>query len=108
MGLVAHSLQSVDWTTIGTNVGVFCAAASALFMGIKTGLKKISRGEIAPTTDKSKVAGAMLVETTSMLMWSESNRDVVEAVNRLCDFIQDNTREQTELRHQIERLRDKM
>jgi gas vesicle protein len=114
------SVSSLDWSSIGANIGVFLGAASALFIGIKSGLKKIAKGEIepAPTATKKAVAAATLIETTSLLMWSESNRDVVDALNRVertltsmmerIDIIDDLNKEARELRHQIERLRDKM
>ncbi len=115
---VGQVASSVDWSTLGTNVGVFFAAASALFVGIRQGLKKISKGEIAPSQEKKQIAGATLIETTSLLMWSESNRDVVEALNRTVssleammdriDTIEELKKEAVELRHQIERLRDKL
>ncbi len=111
-------ISSLDWGTIGANVGAFLGAATALFIGIKSGLKKISKGEVTPESSRTQIAGATLIETTSLLMWSESNRDVVEALNRMTavltnvmdrvEIVDDLTKEAIELRHQIERLRDKL
>jgi hypothetical protein len=114
------SVSSLDWGAIGANVGIFIGASTALYAGIKSGLKKIAKGEIevTPAGDKKAVAAATLIETTTLLMWSESNRDVVAAINKVCalisvtaerlEVIEDLKAEANELRHQIERLRDKL
>lgn len=114
------SVSSLDWGAIGANVGVFLGAAGALFVGIKSGLKKIAKGEIAPSpaVAKNAIAAATLIETTTLLMWSDSNRDVVAALDRVCkvidiatnrlESVEDLKREAVELRHQMERLRDKL
>lgn len=126
-----------------TYVGVLAAALVAAWAGIRKALKDLDKTDgnkvvIAPTPQA--FVGGTIMETTTLLMWSESNRDVTEALQGLSvcfasnikaieglpdeigirldhvvNAINYNTsasrdvcRDLAELRHQIERLRDKM
>ena len=97
MSSVATS--SPDIAAIVTNLGVFSLAVAATVGGIWKAIKNIKSDDKTPPP--STIAGAVLVETTSMLMWSESNRDVCEALGNV-------RHELSELSHQIERLRDRI
>lgn len=105
------------WIAYG---GVLVVAIVTAYAGIRKALKDLKSGEVA--TDKKQIASAVLVETVTMTMWSESNRGVGLALEKLADQIESlahavnyNTEAErrscenlVELRHHIERLRDKM
>lgn len=106
-----------------TYVGVLVVALVTAFAGIRKALrdlKKDERGSSHLTKDPSveRLVGGTILETTTLLMWSESNRDVGEAVRGLTDMVRmmceridivdELKSEAVELRHQIERLRDKL
>lgn len=98
--------------------GVLAAAIVSAFIGIRKAIKDLRKAEEAPLAGNNpaaKVIGATILESTTLLMWSESNRDVVEAIESQTRAINYNTealrevcRDLGETRHQIERLRDKM
>jgi hypothetical protein len=99
-----ETASSLDWTAIGTNLGVFSLALSATIGGIYQGIKKLKKGDLDLSTvdiKKAPAAPMILLETTSMLMWSESNRNVAEAVKDLNDDV-------VELRHGVQRLTEEL
>lgn len=98
---MGHWLAEVNVTTFATNLAVLLAAIAAAAVGSLTAVKSIKKSflEIFKDDDKTnkpdaKIASAMIMETTTLLMWSESNRDVTE--------------EMRELRFEIRRLADEM
>lgn len=104
-----------------TYVGVLVVALVTAYAGIRKALKDLKSGEVSGSIQE-KVVSATLIETHTMMLWSESNRSVTESVGDLIDKIESMTkalnyntetgrevcRDMKELRHQIERLRDKM
>jgi hypothetical protein len=90
-----------DVTTFAANVVVFLAAIAAAVAGAMSAVKKIKESwiETLKSTDKTgsshTVASASIIETTTLLMWSESNRDVCECMQALKVEI-------TALRHELE------
>lgn len=86
--------SSPDIAALVTNLGVFSLAVAAAVGGIWKGIKSIKKEANSPP-EVGKVAQAMIVESTTMLMWSESNRSVCEAMH-------DMTNELRELRHELE------
>jgi len=98
--VVQAPVLSPDLTSIATNLGIFSLFIGAAVTGIWKALKNLRSEEGSPEAGH-RVASAALVETTTIVMWSETNRDVTQALHRLCD-------QMTELTHQVERLRDKM
>lgn len=104
-----------------TYIGVLAVAIVTAYAGIRKALKDLKSGEVSGTTT-DKVMAATLIETHTMLLWSESNRGVGDALRDLTDKIESlshsiNHNTETgralcgdlkELRHQIERIRDKM
>lgn len=104
-----------------TYIGVLAVAIVTAYAGIRKALKDLKSGEVSGTV-QDKVVAATLIETHTMMLWSDSNRAVVEKIGDLIDKLESAThalnhntetgravsREIGELRHQIERLRDKM
>lgn len=104
-----------------TYIGVLGTAIIVAIAGVRKALKDLKTGEVSGTV-QDKIMSATLIETHTMLLWSESNRSVTESVGDLIDKIESMTkalsyntetgrevcRDMKELRHQIERLRDKM
>lgn len=104
-----------------TYVGVLVVALVTAYAGIRKALKDLKTGEVSGVPQE-KVVSATLVETHTMRDWSESNRALIERVGDLIDKLESAThalhyntetgravsRDIGELRHQIERLRDKM
>lgn len=97
---MGHWLAEVDTKTFAVNIGVLLTTLAAAAVGSLTAIKSIKKAfiEIFKDDDKTKpdtkVASAMLMETYTLAMWSESNRDVVEQMK--------------ELRFEIRRLADRM
>lgn len=95
--VAASSLPDV--TTFAANLVVFLAALAAVISGAWVAVKQVKKSVIDAVADDkpttAKVASAILIETQTMLMWSESNRDVCEAVTALREEIKD-------LRHEME------
>lgn len=102
------SAASPDITAIVTNLGIFSLAIGAVVGGVWRGLKNVRKVGYSPDRPTSQLAAATIMETTTLLMWSESNRDVCKSIDQLVDVLQDHRSEITELRHQMERLRDKL
>lgn len=93
--------SSPDFVTIVTNVGVFLAAAGTVVAAIWSAVKKIKTAMPADNPTTNKVVGGMIVDHTAMLMWSETNRMVVDA-------LRDHQNEMKELRFALTSLKDKM
>ena len=93
---------TLDVPQLVTNLSVFSLAVSAVVAGVWKALKSVKAGE-APASAKpvNEVRAAMLVETATMVHWTESNRQLGEKLDRLIPEV-------VELCHQIERLRDRM
>jgi uncharacterized membrane protein len=101
---VPQSLSNLpDVTTFAANVVVFLAAIGATVAGALSAVKVIKKSwlETVKEDDKPKqsIASATLVESTTMLMWSESNRAVSEELSDVKDELK-------ELRFVIVRLTD--
>lgn len=91
-----------DVTTFAANIVVFLAAIAAAVAGEMSAVKKIKESWLetmkngeTPLAGKHQVAAASIIETTTLLMWSESNRDVCECMQALKEEI-------TALRHEME------
>lgn len=91
-----------DVTTFAANVVVFLAAIAAAVAGAMSAVKKIkeswmesTKAGTHPLPGTHQVAAASIIETTTLLMWSESNRDVCECMQAL-------SKEITALRHELE------
>lgn len=116
-----------DVTTFAANVVVFLMAVGAAVAGSFAMVKKIKQGwdetfpksASGPTTGdvitQQRLVGTLMLETTTAAMMSESMRDLAEATDRQTDMMRDtrdcmkeNTREMHELRHQVERLMDRL
>lgn len=93
---------SPDFITIVTNVGVFLAASGTVIAAIWSAVRKIKTvGDTSSQMMSSRVAGGMIMDNTTLLMLSESNRDVTEAVREL-------HKETMELRFAVIQLKDVM
>lgn len=93
-----HIVSSPDFITVATNVGVFLAALGTVIAAIWQAVKKIK----TLTPDESspaKVLGGAIMDNHTMLLWSESNRAVVDA-------LRDHQREMMELRFATLQLKD--
>jgi hypothetical protein len=99
---VAAELASPDFVTVVTNVSVFLAASGSVAVAIWGAVKKIKSAiPVDDTSGRATIAGGMLMDRTSMLMWSESNKAVVDELGDLRD-------EMRELRFVMTQLKDKM
>lgn len=131
----AQASQSIDYVNLGTNLGILIGFIVAAVLGIKKGLKTFAKsGDAALKASGASVAAATILENQTLAMWSESNREVADALalvaeqmERLTFTIRDHEKmmvshkdalyvnrdnmvalrpEFSDLRHQIERLRD--
>lgn len=108
-------------------LGGLIAAVLVAFAGIRKALKDIkgdgkNPGGPATGPHVQGIVGGVILETHTILMWSESNRALAESLDamtktvesacRSIDYNTDTNRavseDLVELKHQIERLRDKL
>lgn len=92
---------SLDVTSIATNVGVGLGLAGAAITAIWKAVKKIKEAMPADDPTVNRVVGGMIMDHTTLLHWSESNRTVGDKLDDLTD-------EMKELRFAITQLKDKM
>lgn len=91
---------SPDFVTVATNVGVFLAASGTVIAAIWSAVKKIKTVmPDATNATASKVVGGMIIDHTTMLIWSESNKGVAESIKCL-------EHEMRELRFAVVQLKD--
>lgn len=113
-----EAAQSLDLVSLGTNLGIFLGVIVAAILGLKRGLKLIGR-----TEDEARRSGApSIVESQTLLFWTDSNRavsdalvDLKSAIHALRDSLSNHAvltanhqRELAELRHEIEMLRSQL
>ena len=114
--MVAEAAHSLDYTSLATNVGIAIGFVVAAVLGIKKGLDTFkTKGEDAIKGHTANVAAAKLLENQTLNEWSESNCEVVRALQEhgrelveLRRAIYKHTDAMSELRHQVERVRDRM
>lgn len=110
--MAAPLVSPPDFVTLITNVGIFIATAGATVVAIYSAVKKVEEALPDDANNKTKVVGGMIVDHTSMLMWSESNRLVVDAIeshqNTMRDTTDKVTKEIMELRFVMSQVRDKL
>lgn len=91
---------SPDFTTLVTNIGVFLAASGAVVAAIWSAAKK---ADIFETSKKDnaveRVIGGHIMDNTTLMMWAESNRGVIDA-------LRDHQREMAELRFALVQLKE--
>lgn len=91
-----QTAASVDLTTVAANLGIFVTFVAVTVAGIYAGIKKVREGS-ADKTNQSVVA-ATILENQTLINWSSSNKDVVEALYALRN-------EMREHRHEMELTR---
>lgn len=115
---VTDAAQSLDVVSLGTNLGILLGFIVAAILGLKRGLKLIDKTE----TPAKSGTGLSLVESQTLLFWTDSNRAVAEAladVKSASDLLREallahaaltaaTQREMSELRHEIELLRSQL
>jgi hypothetical protein len=108
-----------DYTALTTNIGILVAFIAAVFAGIRKGLKELKTSDKVRPAD---LAAATILENVTLNEWSSTNREVVEVIGDLIrateelrsavyhhrDDLRDHGRELAELRHHVERLRDRL
>lgn len=108
--------QPLDYAVLATNVGIFLGFIVAAILGIKKGLETFkSKTDEGSKQDGARVAAATLLETQTLDFWSQSNTDMAETLREctreiveLRRAIYKHAEDTKELRHQVERVRDRM
>ena len=112
---MSFSLQHIpDVTTFAANVVVFLAAIGAAVAGAAHAVKKVKEawvdalkpGDIQTT--KTQVIGGLLQDQFGSAMLAESLRDLRHTIGESCSVQKDTNSEMRELRHEIERLIDRL
>lgn len=93
--------SSPGFVTIVTNAGVFLAAMGTAAAAVWSAVKKIKTALPADQPTTGKVVSGMIMDNTTLLMWSESNRTVGDKIDDLTD-------EMKELRFAVTQLKDKL
>ena len=98
---------SPDFVTIATNVGVFLVSAGTVIVAIWQAAKKIKSVMPDQNGTATKMVGVAILDTSSILMWSESNREVAASNEAVVASNREIHRELMELRFAVTRLVDK-
>lgn len=106
--MVAQAVTSPDTVTLITNIAVFLAAAGTTVAAIWSAVKKIKTVLPQDAATTKSVVGGMIMDHTTLLMWSESNRTVSEKLDEAMAVIRENTRETVELRFVMTQVKDKL
>lgn len=96
---MSNAVNSPDLVTIITNIGVLLAAIGATVAAIWSAFKKIRTMMPEDANTATKIVGGSIMDTTAMIMFTESQREMMVAVR-------ENTREMVELRYAMQRLRE--
>lgn len=96
---MSNAVTSPDFITIITNVGVLLAAIGTVIAAIWSAVKKIKTMMPEDTHSATKVVGGSIMDTTTMIMFVESQRE-------LMGVIRDMTKETMELRFAVTQLKD--
>ena len=96
---MSNAVTSPDFVSIITNIGVLLAAMGAVVAAIWSAVKKIRAMLPEDTGQASKIVGGSIMDTTTMIMFTESQREMIGAMR-------ENTRELVELRHTMARVKD--
>lgn len=96
---MSNVATSPDFVTIITNVGVLLAAIGTVIAAIWSAVKKIKTMVPEDNNSATKIVGGSIMDTTTMLMFVESQRELMAC-------FRETTRELVELRHTMDRLKD--
>jgi hypothetical protein len=98
---VTSAVNTPDFITIVTNVGVFLAASGTVIAAIWSAVKKIRTSEESDGHGPRRVVGGTIMDHSHMMLWSESNRTLGGQIDDLTD-------EMRELRFAVTQLKDKL
>lgn len=97
---MSNAATSPDFVTIVTNIGVLLAAVGTVVAAIWGAVKKIKTAlPDDSSSSATKIVGGSIMDTTTMMLFVESQREMMGAVR-------DNTREMMELRFAVVSLKD--
>lgn len=107
---------ALDLSSLTTNLVIFAAFISAAIGGIWSGLKKVRESVVSgPSSGKHTPLSGAMIEVVTLSDWSDSNREVAEAVKNLVEAtyalrnsMSDTSRDLADLRHAISELRHKI
>lgn len=99
--MAAEIAASLDPTTLVTNIVAGLTIAGASITAIWKAVKRIKEAMPAEDSTVNRVVSGMIMDNTTLLMWSESNRTVGDKLDDLTD-------EMKELRFAVTQLKDKM
>lgn len=96
---MSNAATSPDFISIVTNVGVLLAAIGTVVAAIWQAVKKIKSTLPEESTGAAKIVGGSILDTPTMLIFVESNRELTAA-------IREHTRETMELRFAVKSLKE--
>ncbi len=95
---MSNAVTSPDFITIVTNVGVLLAAIGTVIAAIWKAVKTI-KASMPEEQTGAKIVGGSILDTPTMLVFLESNRDLAAA-------IREHTKETMELRFAVKSLKE--
>lgn len=96
---MSNVATSPDFVTIATNVGVLFAALGTVVAAIWQTVKKIKEHLPEGDNPNTRVVGGSIMDTTTMIMFVESQRELMAV-------IREQTKETMELRFAVTQLKD--
>lgn len=98
-------------SSIATNVVMFVIFIGLVTAGVMKGFKDykdFKKPAAISTGTTAQVAAATILENVTLSEWTKSNRDVVAAIQRLCDMLSRHLDETADLRRVMEDVRHDM
>lgn len=98
-------------SSIATNVVMFIIFIGLVTAGVMKGVKdfrEFKKPEAASAGTTAQIAAATILENVTLNDWSASNREVVAAIQRLCDMLSRHLDETADLRRVMEDVRHDM
>lgn len=83
--------SGVDEGTVIAVVSGIVTFVGFVIAGVRKGLKTLKDAHLTPD-GKAQIAAGMLMEAQSLREWTDSNREVTHAINRLIDTLRDHSR----------------
>ncbi len=116
MTIVASAVPSLDLNALGSNLAVLVVAIGAVTAGIWRGWQKIKKtlteteipAVVPAGEERLKLISATIVETSSLTMLSESNRQLDRSVCELDRSVENAQEELKQHRYSMDRMSENL
>lgn len=101
---IVQAASTADLSALTANLAILVAFITAAIVGVSKGLKQFKNGDkrSLDAGSDTKIVAATLLENMTLNDWSQTNREVRDAVFSLRNAVIENTKEMEDLRHCIQ------